>query len=147
MTSDTLISPTATSIVIWIACAVAVIVMLGKSWPTLKRWFGIGDAIGGLPELTEQVGLLATNVVEMGEQICRIENEVSNDHTLNLRDDMDSKHSEVIERIQGMEDRMTATSAIVASVLERQTEGDKALVRLWERIDFHHPPAHGSKSE
>lgn len=128
--------------------------ILQKAWPTVRRWFGIGDAIGGLPELTEQVGLLATTLAELSEKfdhvnrkIESIEDQVANSHEKNFRDDVDDKHDEVLKkhseishRLSELSDAVSSATSVAAAALEVSNNNEKATVRLWERIDFHHPP-------
>lgn len=132
--------PTQYDIIIWIACAFVVLITLQKSWATIRRWFGIGDAISGLPELTEQVGLMATTLEEFKGTLSEIEGQVANSHESNLRENIDANHEEVLDQLCMMNQSIAAANAVSAAALEKSNDNEKAVVRLWERIDSLHPP-------
>ena len=147
-------TPTSGDIIIWIICAIAAIVLISKGWPLIKRMVATGDAISTLPELTEQVGLLTTAFDDftkemrgVADRVKSVEEHVANSHTINLRDDLDQKHDESMSAIADtrsdvadIKARQNADALVLAGIVERQNDGEKAIVRVYERIERHHPP-------
>lgn len=114
---------------------------------------GILAALGFIVTLSVVIGLgvrlillpyLRDNLVK---PVDVIRDQVKNTHSSNLRDDIDRKHAESMAAISqlGVEiadikERQNIGAQLIAGVIERGNDADKAIVRLHERIDTNHPP-------
>lgn len=149
-------TPSSQDILLWVACLVVVIMVLVRSWAWVSKTVTVTNSLRTIPDLIEQVGLLATtmegadtSISTMQSQVCalaekvdRIEYQVSNTHIINMREDMDLKHEDSMNQLQNLKgeiknlqrqgsDQMT----LLANTIERQSDFDRMLHRLWRKID------------
>lgn len=138
--------PTPRDIELWIACAIGVYILLRKVWPTFRRFVSTGDAIGALPAFTaemrafkeevaaslhavgQKVDGLGDRVVTVVDQVEVVRRQVENSHVTNLRDDMDV----IKDGVTRLEANQTGQASLIAAVVERQNQADKALSTLKE---------------
>lgn len=103
----------AATVAFWIVAAIAVVVGVYKAWPVIRRFVETIDALQSLPELTE-----------------RIRDQVENDHSTNLREEvtqildetvaMSSQIRDLTEWQKNHEEKTAATLARIARL-----EGEK----------------------
>lgn len=68
-----------------------------------------------------------------------VKNEVQNSHNINLRDDLDNKHSEILDWLKRYDARMTGIEDRLAHEREAREKGDdtvaKQQARIWRAIN------------
>lgn len=165
-------APSSQDVLLWVVCFFIVAGVLVKSWSWVTKTVFVTNSLKDLPALVEQVGILAStvesltksvkttsstiedtknNVCALAQQVNRIEEQVANTHPTNLRDDMDMKHADSMRRMESLQTEVEALREqgevrmhLLASTIERQTDFDKAIARIWEKID---PSPSGGSSE
>lgn len=98
---------------IWIAAAVAVVILIRKSWPTVSKFVRTIDVI---LELAERLARIERQLGDQDELLERVRAQVENDHDTNMREEL----TEALEWQQKHEKKSDAVIARVAALEQKE---------------------------
>lgn len=103
-----------------LAAVVGLPVAVFKLWPMAKKAVAIGTVVETLPEMALELRALAVGqrsqadtLAELKDDVSKVKQQVKNDHSSNLREDLDGVRDNVLELHNKLDTHLAAPKAII----------------------------------